>query len=278
MLTDVEIIEAVRCKEIVIQVYVSGKDQDVIDPNTGNDIYSWGALQPHGYDLRVFAIRRDGAEDWIALETPQRSATIAPGETVDIETWEKLALGPSFSATLHTMVRSRMLGLSSVSTTVHPTWGTNKVDISDISPLPLRIQVTNLGKYSVTLIGQQRFCRIIFHKLQTPPARLSHPNWDDIESPRKNQLRDESVKAQKENTRKIIRRQALFLAMWVGALAFVMAAGFFVLGIDDIRNDQGKRDLVLLVFGGILAFIGKSTFKTFKELWDTLELWWKARY
>lgn len=177
MMSNTEIISAVKSKDIAILV-PRGQDsyEPAINPDTGEEEHSRGSLQSHGYDLRMGAVRQKVTDEgWRLLHSePDSKVTLRPGQTIEIRTLERLALSENIGATIHTMARARRTGLSSISTTVHPKWGTGPD-----GPQHLEVHVTNLGKYPVDLRNKQTFCRLVFHRLSVP-AGLGFPDWSDI--------------------------------------------------------------------------------------------------
>lgn len=183
LLSDVQIREYVRKGEIEL---VDPECQPVMNPETGREREP-GQLQTHGYDLRINRVFSWGTNSWIELADGERY-TIAPGEFVVIDTYERIRLGNSVAATVHAMARKTLSGLNHISTTVHPGWAENEPN-----PLYLLVAVFNVSKAPVLVERRERFCRLLFWEMSseptTPPPNLNmvakeFRNVRDIMEPR----------------------------------------------------------------------------------------------
>ena len=221
MLSDSEIIRAIKRGEISILIEEDGVDKDVISKTGKYHSDSIGALQAHGYDLRMRAIRWGLNSPWIELDSlPGFSVQLPPGKTVEIKTLEKLALKDCIGATVHSMVRMRRTGLSPISTTVHPTWGTGTK-----GPQHLEVHVTNIGTLPIRLEYGDRFCRIVFYRL-SKPATLEPPAWDVIELWEKRQL-----SVYEDEQRQIARKQEQAVKRWATVSPIIVVITAMVLAL-----------------------------------------------
>ena len=169
VLSDAAIADAIGKGELAID---SPEGEMLVNPRTGHALMS-DSLNNNGYALHpwtVYSWHRGGCEKSLA----GRSYYLNPGELAIIETYERVALGGGLTATIHSLARYTMLGLSAISTTVNPYWGTclnKKLGDEDgsprsLAPQPLWIAVANNGPARIELSSQKGFCRLLFHRME----------------------------------------------------------------------------------------------------------------
>ena len=154
-LVDPQIVDAVKEGELVIQD-PDGREMLQKDGTRARD----AQLDAHGYILRARLIcswRNGNNEDWISLKE-KNTYTLRPQEQVFIETYEHFYLCPSICGTIHALARLTLLGLSHISTTVHPGWG------SPEKPEALRIAITNMGQVPWVISDKEPIARMVFHE------------------------------------------------------------------------------------------------------------------
>jgi deoxycytidine triphosphate deaminase len=161
-LVDKLIIEAVKRGDLVIE---DPGGRKLIDPTDGTPARDAG-LDAHGYILharRVCSWRKgfSAKEPWIDLKKAEKFV-LRPKESVLIETYERLSLSRKICGTIHSLARLTLLGISHISTTVHPGWGTDEK-----GPQPLRIAICNLGHLTIEIRDKEPIARIIFHESET---------------------------------------------------------------------------------------------------------------
>lgn len=161
MLSDVAIIEKIKAGEIQI---TDPDGKSVINTKTGAEIVP-GLLQAHGYDLRAEAIYKWGAmEDFQKLEQGDE-IIIQPNQFVVIKTFERIRLSRNIGATIHSLARLTLLGMSHISTTIHPGWAEN-----DDEPEQLTVAVYNVSRVKISLPALSPICRAVFFEV-VPASR-----------------------------------------------------------------------------------------------------------
>ena len=168
-LVDKLIIEAVKRGDLVIE---DPGGRKLIDPITGTPARDAG-LDAHGYILharRVCSWRKGFGtkEPWIDLKKVERFV-LRPKELALIETYERLSLSRKICGTIYALARLTLLGLSHISTTVHPGWGTG-----GSGPQPLRIAICNLGSIPIEIRDKEPIARILFHESEAD-AQIEAP-------------------------------------------------------------------------------------------------------
>lgn len=205
MLSDVEIKDLIESGEIEmfdpsgVPVIYKGGERDV------------GQLQAHGYDLRVERVYSFKKRRWIELKDA-RPYKIRPNEFVIVATYERLRLSNRVGATLNSLARETLDGLSHDPTTIHPGWAANEP-----SPAYLMVAVKNNSPMPVMLGYGKRFCRVVFFKLGRA-SQLPAPSLADV----KKNFRNLELEATRySGIRARLTGWALFLLSIAGA-AYVL--------------------------------------------------------
>jgi len=169
-LVDRLIIEAVKRGDLRIE---DPGGRKLIDPADGKPARDSG-LDAHGYILharRLCSWRKGRDKGWIDLKATGKFV-LHPKELVLIETYERLSLSPNICATIHALARLTLLGLSHISTTVHPGWGKD-------GPQPLRIALSNHGDLHFEIQDKEPLARILFYESETN-AEINAPTPDEV--------------------------------------------------------------------------------------------------
>lgn len=170
MISDVEIRHFLQSGDLVL---VDPDGYPVVNPATGEERDS-GQLQAHGYDLRANRVYSFTEKKWIELSCLPEY-TIAPDECVIVGSYERIKLSKKVGATVHSMARKTLLGLTLLgSTTVHPGWGENEPE-----PAYLVVAVKNVSPFPSAIEFKERFCRLIFSAMDALPS-LSAPRLDEV--------------------------------------------------------------------------------------------------
>lgn len=172
-LVDSLIVEAVKRGDLRIE---DPDGRPLVDPRSGRLARDAG-LDAHGYILHarhVCSWRKSPTEEaWINLKKAGKFE-LHPKELVLIETYERLSLSPHICGTIHALARLTLLGLSHISTTVHPGWGTD-----ESGPQPLRIAIYNLGDVKVPIQDKEPIARIIFYESEVD-ASINAPFPEEV--------------------------------------------------------------------------------------------------
>jgi len=130
-------------------------------------------LTPVGYDLRVgtYAFSWKNARE---IRVDEKPFTIAPHDTVLVETHESICLSKRFGGTVHSIVSFVSAhGLTHVSTTIDPGWEGK-----------LLIQLHNYSERAIPLKFKEPLCTICFYKMESE-AEKGHGrdrNREDIKT------------------------------------------------------------------------------------------------
>jgi deoxycytidine triphosphate deaminase len=168
ILSHLDIVEKVRLGEIVIK---DPSGEEIIKRKTG-EVRDEEQLQSHGFDLKIEAVYRWGRDKW-EIVGKDDTVKIAPGEFLAIRTFEHIQLDMNIAATVHTIARKSLLGLSPISTTVHAGWAKQE------APQPLLVAVHNVSKKTLRLKQREGFCRLIFHEVKTEATKQA-PRLDEV--------------------------------------------------------------------------------------------------
>lgn len=169
MLGDQDSKEKIQAGEIVL---VEPGGRSVIDTVAGHE-RSQGQLQAHGYDLRPEAIQDWSGSDWHRLQQG-KDYPLMPRSFVVVRTHERVQASNNAAATISAMARKTLLGLTHVSTTVHPGWAASEED-----PEPFFVAVANPSRAPITLSSGEGFCRSVFFETKTP-ATLPPPSIQSV--------------------------------------------------------------------------------------------------
>lgn len=169
LLSNLDIIQKIIEKEIVIE---EPDGTSVIDIPTKSERRP-GQLQGHGYDMRVGAIYSWQNRKWNELQNGEHY-DVKPGEFLLVRTYEHILLGKQVSATISSLARHTLPGLSHISTTIHPGW-CGKGDKTE----QLIVAIQNISRITVTLTQGSAFCRLMFFQL-AQKATLPPPDLDQV--------------------------------------------------------------------------------------------------
>lgn len=169
MLSDSDIIKNIQSQDIEL---VNSLFEPVINTSTGKEVEP-GQLHPHGYDFRSDAVYSWEKGKWIELSN-EREYQIEASEFVIVRTYEKVRLSDKIAALIHSKTRHTLLGMSHISTAIHPGWSFNEG-----KPGPLLIGVTNLSKAPILLRYKDAICRATFFEMSSTPIRSS-PSYEQV--------------------------------------------------------------------------------------------------
>lgn len=182
------------------------------------------SLTPVGYDLRVGKRYVSAVHGGPTNVVPGESIPIDPGETVLIETLERVDLPQN--RTISALVESRLTvvsqGFSHISTTIDPDWQGE-----------LLIAITNHSRETLRLKHSEAFCTIVFFQNKSPSTKPSGkaPGRTDVlltmlaEQARRKQSRE---KKQKEIERLMIVIPFFIVMFFIigGYIIFRTGVGF----------------------------------------------------
>ncbi len=135
-----------------------------IDKDNSLHIYPFDpeSLTPVGYDLRIGKRYVSAVHGGPSNVLPGESIPIDPGETVLIETLERVDLPQN--RTISALVASKLTvvsrGFSHISTTIDPDWQGE-----------LLIAMTNHGRETLRLKHSEAFCTVVFFQNKSPSTK-----------------------------------------------------------------------------------------------------------
>jgi hypothetical protein len=174
----------------------------------------------HGIQLHVRKVFFQRSGKWADL-TEENHVTLRPGDAVIVETYERLKLPHDMMASVTALARLSHMGLSSVTTTVHPGWGAGAPGEKD-DPQPLLVAMFNLGFSEVELNYHQPFCRLVFFSASAR-ACADAPTALDVLARFNKTLAPER---EKEGALEVRRKRAGWGGVVVAILAAVVLAFF----------------------------------------------------
>lgn len=229
LLSDVEILEKISSKEIEL---VDPSGTAIIDPGSGKvtQKLEHDPLQAMGYDLSVGEVYRWGSADWTELKEGE-DFILQPREFAAVKTYEHIRLSNSIAATVHSMARNTLLGLGSISTTIHPGWAK-----FEKTPKAIVVAVVNVSNAPLTLKLRQSFCRVMFYELSKP---ASNP------APTLNEVQDLFNKARYGLAKQYGLRSRILGWAWI-VVATAAAAALLVL-VSRYRPDYSTVAVAVVV-------------------------------
>jgi len=194
-LSDRDILHEVGRGELLI---VNPDGSSAFERRNGNWCeISPGQLDANGYELRANCVYSSREASCVelgpSLENPGgTSYVIRKGESVIIESFERLALSPRLSATVNSLAHLSLIGLYHTATSIHPGWGFRSPD----GPRELLVALCNVGDMKIPISYKEPFCRLLFSRCATPasirapePTRVFGRLYEHIREKRRAALR-----------------------------------------------------------------------------------------